>query len=84
VNSRAIKPSNSSDFSFELRTPDRQSGLNYSPKGPFLSEALDCIHSVRFSKFERFELLMNLSGEEVLRPLSVRRVAVASESENVG
>ena len=35
----------------------------YSPKGPFLSEALDSADSVRFSKFERFELLMNFSGK---------------------
>jgi hypothetical protein len=34
-----------------------------SPKGPFLSEALDSVHSVRFSKFERFELLINSSGK---------------------
>jgi hypothetical protein len=31
----------------------------YSPKGLFISKALDSTDSVRFSKFERFELLMN-------------------------
>src|ERR1700730_16074407 len=35
----------------------------YSPKGPFLSEALDSTDSVRFSKFERFELLMTFDGK---------------------
>jgi hypothetical protein len=34
-----------------------------SPKGPFFSEALDSTDSVRFSKFERFELLINFSGK---------------------
>jgi hypothetical protein len=34
----------------------------YSPKVPFLSEALDLVDSVRLSKFERFELLKNLCG----------------------
>jgi hypothetical protein len=35
----------------------------YSPKGPFLSEALDFTDSVRFSKFERFEQLMRVDGK---------------------
>jgi hypothetical protein len=67
VNSRAIRPRNSSDFSFELRRPDRQLPAYCSPKAPFLSEALDSIHSVRFSKFERLELLMNFSGKRLCR-----------------
>ena len=36
----------------------------YSLKGPFLSEPLDSAHSVRFSKFDRFELLISFSGRE--------------------
>jgi hypothetical protein len=35
----------------------------YSPKDPFLSGSLDFTHSLRFSKFDCFELLMNLSGK---------------------
>jgi hypothetical protein len=35
--------------------------------GPFFSKALDSIHSVRFSKFERLELLMNFSGKGFCR-----------------
>jgi hypothetical protein len=34
-----------------------------SPNGPFLSEPQDFTHSVRFSKFDRFELLMSLCGK---------------------
>jgi hypothetical protein len=36
----------------------------YSLKDPFVSEALDFADSVRFSKFERFEMLTNLRGEK--------------------
>ena len=35
----------------------------YSPKGPFLSEALDSTDSIRFSNFQRFELVMNFGGK---------------------
>jgi hypothetical protein len=52
-----------------MRAPDSGSAepANYSLKGPFLSEALDFIHSVRFWKFERFELHMNFSGKRFCR-----------------
>src|ERR1700730_14936511 len=33
----------------------------YSPKGLCLSEALDSTDSIRFSNFQRFELVMNFS-----------------------
>jgi hypothetical protein len=36
---------------------------HYSPKGPFLSESQDSTQSVRFSKFDRFELLATFSGK---------------------
>jgi hypothetical protein len=55
------KANNSSDFSLELWTPDRVESAYYSPKNPFLSEALDLPDSVRFSKFERFKLLTNFA-----------------------
>jgi hypothetical protein len=38
----------------------RAEPTNYSPKGPFLSGPHDFTHSLRFSKFDRFELLMSL------------------------
>jgi hypothetical protein len=62
----AIRPSNSSDFSSGLRTPDRQSG-HIILRRPFLSEALDSTHSVRFSRIEPFELLMNFIGKRFCR-----------------
>jgi hypothetical protein len=61
VNSLAIEPNNSSVLSFEPRTPDQQGGPVVSPKGPLLSGALDSFRWVRFSKFERLELLLNVS-----------------------
>jgi hypothetical protein len=63
VNSRAIKPSNTSNFSSE--SPDSRSSepADCSPKAPSLSEALDSIHSVRFWKFERLKLLLNFGGK---------------------
>jgi hypothetical protein len=39
----------------------------YSPKRPFLSEPLESANSVRFSKIDRFELLMSFSGKKVGR-----------------
>jgi len=57
----AIKPNSGSNFSFELRTPTRQGSAHYSPKGPFLSKAPDSVDLVRFSKFQRFEGLLNFN-----------------------
>jgi hypothetical protein len=67
MNSRAIEPCNSSDFSFELRTPDRESRLivlrtaRFSPKlwTPFIRYGL--------AKFERLELLKDCSGKRFRR-----------------
>jgi len=42
----------------------------YSPKGSFLSEALDFTDSVRASKFQRFELVGELQQEQVFTLLS--------------
>jgi hypothetical protein len=59
----------------------------YSPKRPLLSEALDSTDSIRFSKFQRFELLMNhekkgsaVSLGQPRYPMAERRVqSVASD-----
>jgi len=67
VSSLAIQPTNSSYFSIELWTPKPAVPAYYSPNGLFLSEALDSTVSVRFSKFERFELLMNLCEKRFCR-----------------
>jgi len=53
--SLAFKPSNRSDFSFELWTRDRQRQPVILRKGPVLSEPLDSANSVRFSKLDHFE-----------------------------
>src|SRR6266705_4899234 len=47
-----------------MSAPDSRSTApaHCSPTGPFLSEALDSVNSVRFSKFQPFERLMILSG----------------------
>ena len=47
---------------FELWTPDRQNRPIILRKARF-SEPLDSTYSVRFSKFDRFELLMSINGK---------------------
>jgi hypothetical protein len=61
--SLAIGPSSRSGFQFELRTPLEVVPPRYSPKGSVLSEALDSAYTVRFSKFDCFELLMSFNGK---------------------
>ena len=57
----------------EIAAHRQRNAHYYSPKGPFLSEPQDSTHSVRFSKFDRFELLVSLK-RKVVRPfLSDRR-----------
>jgi hypothetical protein len=58
----AIQPSIRSYSQFELCTADRPRLSRYSPKRPFLSEPLDSVHSVRFSKLDHSELLMGISA----------------------
>jgi hypothetical protein len=43
------------------------SGLPIGRAGLFFSKALDSVRSVRFSKFERLELLKNFSGKRFCR-----------------
>lgn len=62
MHSRANKPSNSSDFLIPALESRWAGSAYYSPKGSFLSEALDSLHCVRFSKLERLKQLMNASG----------------------
>jgi hypothetical protein len=50
-----LSPTAAGDFSFELRTPSAAEHAHYSPKSPFISEALDSVVSVRFLKFQRFQ-----------------------------
>jgi hypothetical protein len=46
--------------------PIGRAGLFFS-KRPVISEALDSVRSVRFSKFERLELIKNFSGKRFCR-----------------
>ena len=65
--SSAIEPGNSSDL-FSCAPDSRSVEPGYcSPKGPFLSEALDSIHSIRFLKFERLELFVDFGGKRFFR-----------------
>ncbi len=67
VNSRTIKPSNTAAIShLSSALPIGRAGILFS-ESPFLSESLNFIHSVRFSKFERLELVMNFSGKRFCR-----------------
>ena len=68
----------------ELGTPKSAQPLYYSPKGPFLSEALDSIHSVRFSKFRTSEVTYELQRKEVLPLLSDRLELLISNSPSRG
>ena len=76
----AIKPSSRSHFLFELWAPNRQNRPNILRRARFSPNLRTPTHSVRLSKLDRFELLMNLSGKVVGLLLSDSHIVVKAGS----
>jgi hypothetical protein len=79
VNSRAIKPCNSSDFSFELRTQDRQSRPIVLRKARFSPKL--CTPSIRYgSRNSNFRSYLQTSAQRGLAASLGQRVSLISNS----